>query len=109
MTTSTNPNRGHWSPPPLVTHATDQDRGPGRCRSSRTGSQCRPKISTYGDTSASLGDYDHKHGDAQVETYLARCQLCGGVFVGIAPGGVYSDEPDFDSRVMWVRFEGGAS
>jgi hypothetical protein len=83
-------------------------KGPGRCQTGKAEQLCSPKISTYGTTSASLGDYDSL-GDAGAETYLARCRNCNAVFVGIAPMGVYSDEPGFDARVVWVRVEGGAS
>lgn len=81
-------------------------RGPRRCHAGRAGDPCRPQLATSGTTSASLGDYDSKLGDAAVETYLARCKRCGAVFVGIAPGGVYSDEPGFADRVQWVPVTG---
>lgn len=86
--------------------------GPGTCHASLPGQPCRPKICTYGTTSASLGDYNAKYGDTGFEAYLARCVRCGAPFAGIAPSGVYSDEPGFESSVQWTRIpyapEGGA-
>lgn len=86
--------------------------GPSTCHASLPGQPCRPKICTYGTTSASLGDYNGKFGDTGFEAYLARCVRCGAPFAGIAPSGVYSDEPGFESSVQWTRIpyapEGGA-